>query len=70
MVSPSKTLRPGAPVEIDWGLGTRAGVVETVRTVGPTTYVLVRIAVEGPRGELLESQTISLPSTAVRESIA
>lgn len=65
MVNRIRPPQPGDHVEIDWGLGTVVGHVEEVRHSGPRSHVLVRVDVLGPNGEILEQQTVSVPSETV-----
>ncbi len=56
-------------VIVPWGLGEAIGVVEDAYSTGSGPRVRVRIAVEGPEGEELDTFSFVLPAGAVRPAV-
>jgi hypothetical protein len=56
----------GDKVAVPWGLGEVEGTVVYVYGPPGRQSVVVRIPVNGPRGEVLEQSNLSVPKSALR----
>lgn len=65
MVASSRSFVVGDRVKVDWGLDTADGVVRAVRPTGSRVHVLVEVDIPGPEGEVLATETVSVPAEAV-----